>query len=244
MPTASTTSEPRSAQGPVPADLKAWNTELNRTHAMAMLRERGGRLVRHIESRRCDLIAGVVRRLRPELVVDVGCEDGFIAQRYVDEVGELVLADLDGEALAASPLASHPRVRLVETDATAPRELDAWLGARRVDLVVLSALLEHLPDPHLALRSLTALVRPGGHLLVYLPADGPILFFKSVLKHTRLGGLVRGLSLEPAPGHLHRFHRKACQRLLAPYGRIRSLTFDPICLGYLALVRVTDEGDR
>ena len=218
-------------------DLRAWNRALNRTHAMADMRARAGRIVRAIEERRRRLVCDRVRRLRPRLVVDVGCEDGWIAEGYVDAVEQLVLADLDPDVLAAATLCRHPRVEAVVVDATQPRALEAHLAGRRPDLIVLCALLEHLPRPAAALDALRPLLAPGGRFLVYLPADGPILMAKAVLKHTRTGGLIKGLSLAPAPGHLHRFARRDVAGLLAPYGVIEEISFDPVCLGYVALVR-------
>jgi hypothetical protein len=73
--------------------------------------------------------------------------------------------------------------------------------------------------------------------VVYVPADGPILLAKRVLKSTRLGGWIRGLSLEPAPGHLQQFHRASLVRLLAPHGDLLEVTFDPVALGYVAVLR-------
>ena len=46
--------------------------------------------------------------------------------------------------------------------------------------------------------ALRHVLRPRGRFVVYLPADGPILLAKAVLRTSRLGGLVRGLSLDPA----------------------------------------------
>jgi hypothetical protein len=73
--------------------------------------------------------------------------------------------------------------------------------------------------------------------VIYVPADGPILFAKGVLKATRLGSLVKGLSLEPAPGHVQRFTRTSLVRLLAPFGDLLEVTFDPVALGYVAVLR-------
>lgn len=228
----------RAVSATAPAsDFAVRNRELNRTHAMASMRARAGRIVNGIESRRRKLVADRVRRLAPDVVVDVGCEDGWIAASYVDHVGRLVLADLDADVLAAAELARHPSVRAVVADALAPEALRAELGERGADVIVISALLEHLPDPAAALRALSALLAEDGRFVVYLPADGVILLAKSLLKRSRLGSLVRGLSLEPAPGHLHRFTRRDVARLLKPCGIVEELTFDPVCLGFVAVVR-------
>jgi 2-polyprenyl-3-methyl-5-hydroxy-6-metoxy-1,4-benzoquinol methylase len=229
---------PPAAPSGAAADLKAWNAALNETHAMATLRDEGGVVVRHLEARRRRLIVDTLRALAPRRLIDVGCEDGWLAESYAAFVPEVVLSDIDGAVLAKSRAAQQPGVRVIEADATQPAALVEHLGAGWADVVLLSALLEHLPDPHGALRALRSLLVPGGDVVVYLPADRPILLLKRILKATHLGGLVGGLSLEPAPGHLHTFARKDVVRLLRPYGRITRLQFDPLCLGYLAVVRI------
>jgi len=227
------------AAGPLaspPAERAAWNADLNRTHAMAGLRARGGRLVRAIEERRRRLVAERVLRRHPRVVVDLGCEDGWMAEGYAAKVERLVLADLDPAVLAEAPLARRLGVECVTADALAPGALLERLGPGGADVIVLSALLEHLPVPGQALEALTPLLKAGGAFVIYVPADGPILLAKRVLKTTRLGGLVRGLSLEPAPGHLQRFDRATLARLLAPHGRLVELSFDPAVLGYVAVL--------
>lgn len=219
-----------------PADLAAWNRDLNRSHAMADLRARGGRVVRAVEARRRALVARAVRRARPRVVVDVGCEDGWIAEAYAPAVERVVLADVDGAVLARSALLGRPGTSTVVCDALDPRPLARHLGPRGADVVLLSALLEHLPDPGAALGALAPLLAPGGVFVVYVPADRPILLLKRVLKATRLGRLVRGLPLEPAPGHLQVFTRATLARLLRAHGRLRHLAFDPVALGYVAVL--------
>ena len=54
---------------------------------------------------------------------------------------------------------------------------------------------------------------------------------------TRLGGLVRGVSLAPAPGHVRTFDRSSLVRLLKPFGVLEEVVFDPAVLGYAAVVR-------
>ena len=213
------------------------NEALNRTHAMAGLRERGGRVVRAIEERRRGLVVSRVLDRKPRVVVDVGCEDGWIAEAYADAVPRVVLSDLDPAMLARCALAGRPGVETVPADALAPVPLLRHVGRGGADVVVLSALLEHLPEPAAALVALTPLLAPGGVFVIYVPADGPILFAKRVLKTTRLGALVRGLSLDPAPGHVQRFDRASLVRLLAPHGEILEVTFDPVALGYVAVLR-------
>jgi len=228
---------PRPAASPVlrgPSVDPAANAALNATHDMAGLRARGGRIVRAIEARRRRLVAERVLRSRPGVVADVGCEDGWVAEAYAAGVGETVLVDLDPAMLVRARAKRLPRVRTLEGDAIDP----ALLPPRAADVVVLSAVLEHLPRPELALRAARSALRAGGRIVVYVPADGPILWAKRLLRATGLSRLVPGVSLEPAPGHLRTFDRASLVRLLAPFGTLEEVAFDPAVLGYAAVVRV------
>src|SRR5262245_7322686 len=133
-----------------------------------------------------------------------------------------------------------PRARCVVGDAT-QRSL---VPPGSADVVVLSAILEHLPRPEEALAAWAPALVPGGRFVVFVPADGPILFAKRVLRATRLGALARGVSLEPAPGHVVTFTRRRLARLLGAFGVVENLTFDPAVLGYAATVRAHGPGPR
>lgn len=213
---------------------------LNRTHDMAGLRSRGGIVVRSIEDRRRDLVAARVRRAlasapaasRGGVVADVGCEDGWIARAYAEHALETILVDVDPCVLARA--FAIPRSRTVVADA-------ASIGAvapASVDVVVLSAILEHVPDPRAVLAAWAPALRAGGRFVVYVPADRPILALKRVLRLMRLRFLVRGISLEPAPGHVRTFSRRSLVRLLKPFGVLEEIEFDPAVLGYAATVRL------
>jgi SAM-dependent methyltransferase len=203
---------------------------------MAGMRARGGALVRAVEERRRALVARRVLRARPRTVVDVGCEDGWIASAFASEVGDTVLVDVDPAVLEAAAARGLPRTRTVCADATAVEAVPAGSA----DVVVLSAILEHLSDPAAALRAWRPALARGGRFVVYVPADGPILLAKGVLRATGLSVLARGVSLEPAPGHVVRFTRASLAALLRPFGAVEEVTFDPLCLGYAATLRVNE----
>jgi 2-polyprenyl-3-methyl-5-hydroxy-6-metoxy-1,4-benzoquinol methylase len=52
----------------------------------------------------------------------------------------------------------------------------------KVDAIWCSALLEHVDAPHILLRRLNGLLKPGGLLCVYVPTISPISFFRHVPK--------------------------------------------------------------
>jgi SAM-dependent methyltransferase len=220
--------------------LAAWNATLNRTHDMAALRARGGGVVRAIEARRRRLVASRVLRSprdaagRLGVVADVGCEDGWIAEAWADRATETWLVDCDPAMLERAARRRLPRARTLVGEATDP----ACLPPASVDVLVLSAVLEHLPRPERALEALVPAVRPGGRVVAYVPADRPILLAKGLLRRTGLSRLARGVSLDPAPGHLQTFDRASFAALLRPFGALLDLSFDPGTLGYVAVLRV------
>lgn len=222
-----------------PVDLASWNRGLNREHAMAGLRARGGRIVRAIEDRRRRLVAACVGAGPQGRAVDAGCEDGWMTAAWAAGCESLVLLDVDPQPLAdaARSLAPLTHVRTAALDVTDPAAVAACLPTSSFDVVVVSALLEHVPEPDRVLEALMPALAPGGRLVAYVPADGPILAAKRVLKSTRLGFLVKGLPLDPAPGHLHRFDRRSFARLLGRHGVVTRIGFDPAVLGYLGVVR-------
>ncbi|HVG93281.1 MAG TPA: class I SAM-dependent methyltransferase [Planctomycetota bacterium] len=169
----------------------------------------------------------------PRTVVDVGAEDGWMAEAYASQVGATVLVDLDPAMLERARARALPRTQTVVGDARGPVPLPPGSA----DVVVLSAVLEHLVDPATALSAWAPVLAPGGRFVVYVPADRPILAAKRVLRATRLGGLVKGVSLAPAPGHVRTFDRSSLVRLLKPFGVLEEVVFDPAVLGYAAVVR-------
>lgn len=222
-------------------------SRLNRTHDMAGLRSRGGIVVRSIETRRRELVVARVRRAivlstspsgpgaSPSgVVVDVGCEDGWIAQGYAAHARETILVDVDPIVLERARAASIPRSRTVTADAAAR----GAVPPSSADVIVLSAILEHVSDPGAVLAAWAPALRDGGRFVIYVPADRPILTLKRLMRMTRLGFLARGVSLDPAPGHVRTFSRRSLVRLLKAFGVLEEVEFDPAVLGYAATVRV------
>jgi SAM-dependent methyltransferase len=225
------------ARSPVPfptATTRDAVAALNRTHDMAGLRARGGLVVRSIEARRRALVVRRVLRAGGGVVVDVGSEDGWIAAGYAAHVRETILVDLDPSMLARARARGLPRVRTLEADAAAPDVL----APASVDVVVLSAVLEHVPRPEAVLHAWAPALRVGGRFVVFVPADRPILAAKRLLRATGLHRLARGVSLDPAPGHVRTFTRRSLVRLLNPFGVLEEVEFDPAVLGYAATLRV------
>lgn len=145
----------------------------------------------------------------PGSVLDVGCGEGVLTQRWA-------------RALAPRPVAGidlpDPKLR-AEWDSRREANLEFCSGRAEslpfaddeVDLVAAIETLEHLPDPHAALAEMGRVARR--HLLVSVPRE-PLW---------RALNLVRGAywgQLGNTPGHVNHFSRRAFITLLEAYGEV------------------------
>lgn len=140
-----------------------------------------------------------------ESVVEVGSGVGhFSAQLAAHRPRRLVLTDDDAPSLAAlrERYAGTPGIEV--RPLTLPGRPD--LG-EPVDSVVAINVLEHIPDDIGALRDLSAAVRPGGRLVLWVPA------------HERLYG-----EFDRKVGHVRRYDRRSLTAAVEAAGlRIREI---------------------
>lgn len=105
-----------------------------------------------------------------EVVLDIGCGDGFFSSFCAKRGAELILADIDGDALAKArvKMAEYPDVRLttLETDANPIPLPDA-----SVDVVMALEVLEHVEDPDAFMRELVRVAKPGARFLLAVPGE-------------------------------------------------------------------------
>lgn len=168
--------------------------------------------------------AWIVDRARPSLhgrVLDAGAGTGTFTDAIAPLVDEVVA--LEPEARFVAGLRDRFRgrdgVTVVEGDAEQP---PAGLG--RFDAVVCFNVLEHVPDDVRALRSLHSLLRPGGVLLLLVPA------------HPALTG-----PFDRAVGHVRRYRRRELEARLTAAGLdVRELRHvNPVgALGWAVRIRL------
>lgn len=94
--------------------------------------------------------------------LDVGCGDGFLANRLARRVPRVVAIDVDKPVLERAKQ-RFPDAPVIWRNADVLEARDE-LGS--FDAVVSNATLHHLPDTREALRRLRDLVRPGGTLAI------------------------------------------------------------------------------
>lgn len=130
-------------------------------------------------------------------VLDVGCGTGFVLERLLDHFDAWGL-EPDASVRARASERAAPRIRAGSTT-----DFSAVAG-EPFDAVLLLDVLEHLDDDAEGLRAVLPLVRPGGVVLLTVPAMPWLWSSHDVLnehrrRYTRrtLGSLVHGAGLSP-----------------------------------------------
>ncbi len=200
-----------------PGAVAAWNRALNRRFGMENLRQHGNPFVRWIERRRRARIAACVPSF--DRALDVGAEDGTVAKTWAHKGRFALLLDVDPAML-----------RRATGDCVAADAARLPLAPGSLDVVVLSAVLEHVVDPAAALDEAVRVLRPGGTIVAYVPWDSAVLSLKRWARRLRIGlGKLHG---DLAPGHLRVFHRARLRRLFEPVTRTLRIRLDPLSVGY------------
>ncbi len=116
--------------------------------------------------------AWILKDFRPFLrghAVEIGAGIGSYSQQILPHVGalELVEPSTPLHRRLASRFAADPRVTVT------PASVEAWTRATPNavrDTAVMINVLEHIADDRDVLRELHRVLRPGGHLLLFVPA--------------------------------------------------------------------------
>jgi 2-polyprenyl-6-hydroxyphenyl methylase/3-demethylubiquinone-9 3-methyltransferase len=195
----------------------AWNRALNRRYAMENLRGHSSGLVRRIEARRRRAVAALVPPF--DRALDLGAEDGSLAAAWAAKGRHTVLLDLDAAML-----------RRAGRSAVAADAARLPLAPASFDVVVLSAILEHVLEPEAVVAECARVLRPGGCLVAYVPWDAAVVPLKRWARRAGLG--LGPLHPGAAPGHLRVFDRARLRRLFAPRAASLRVRLDPLSLGY------------
>ncbi len=126
-----------------------------------------------------------VRNLRPAagaVILEIGCSSGFLLRELVSSFPEAVVLGADVVKKPLQRLAKTlPGVPLMRFDL-----LQCPLPEGSIDVLLMLNVLEHIEDDASALRKAFALLKPGGALILEVPA-GPALYdaYDAELRHFR-----------------------------------------------------------
>jgi len=129
-------------------------------------------------------------------ILEVGAGHGTLTEGLA-RYGRVTATDLSPRCVDAlrSRYASWPNVDVLEGD------VDTVTAGRSYDSAVLVNVLEHIPDDRAALRTLWAALRPGGTVILYVPA------FEALYGN-----------YDRMVGHYRRYRRPALNALVAEAG--------------------------
>jgi SAM-dependent methyltransferase len=122
---------------------------------------------------RDDRVVRLVRRHAPPwsegaALLDIGCGYGYLLRRFLERY-RLVGIDLSAHA-AARTTTRIPGALVLAADVQRTLPLD-----HRFDVVLAVNVVEHLPDPAVAVESIREVLLPGGLCVIHLPTiNGPV----------------------------------------------------------------------
>ena len=114
---------------------------------------------------RCWVVKGIIRKLAATDFIEIGAASGHMAD-WMNKRQKM-----SGIAVEISPMAiAMMRERLAGNDEVEIFEQDSIHLEAQADVLLSTEVLEHIEDDHAALKNWFELVRPGGHLLLSVPA--------------------------------------------------------------------------
>jgi SAM-dependent methyltransferase len=115
-----------------------------------------------------DLAAGLIRRLRPGVVLDAGCGEGYGLVKLA-EAGAPRVVGIDLEPPVVAHVQATYAARDQRIEAHVAELMDLPLADDEVDVTVSFQVIEHLHDIPGYLRSLGRVTRSGGTILIATP---------------------------------------------------------------------------
>jgi 2-polyprenyl-3-methyl-5-hydroxy-6-metoxy-1,4-benzoquinol methylase len=148
-------------------------------------------------------------RAAPSSLLDVGCGEGVLVERWARQLGggRVVGIDLEEESIQAGwaeRQAPNLEYRVMEAE-------NLPFAADEFDLAAAIEVLEHVPDPEHTLSEMARCAER--HLLVSVPRE-PLW---------RMLNMARGAYLSQlgnTPGHLNHWSRRSFVRLLSRHGEV------------------------
>jgi 2-polyprenyl-3-methyl-5-hydroxy-6-metoxy-1,4-benzoquinol methylase len=146
---------------------------------------------------------------RPASVLDVGCGEGVLTERWAERLGDgrVVGIDLDDPKLR-SEWAARRRDNL---EFRAEEATSLSFADDEFDLVAAIEVLEHLPEPEATLAEMARVA--GGWLLVSVPRE-PLWRALNMARGAYWG------SLGNTPGHVNHWSKRGFVSLLSRYGEV------------------------
>jgi 2-polyprenyl-6-hydroxyphenyl methylase/3-demethylubiquinone-9 3-methyltransferase len=160
-------------------------------------------------------------------VVDVGCGGGILSESLAAKKAEVTGIDVAPRVLATARLHLHESGLDVDYRQQTVEELAAQ-EAGSFDVVTCMEMLEHVPDPASVIRSVSDLLKPGGHAFFSTLNRTPLAFALGIVGAEHVARLL--------PRGTHRYDRFIKPSELSAWARdagflvadIRGLHYNPL----------------
>jgi 2-polyprenyl-3-methyl-5-hydroxy-6-metoxy-1,4-benzoquinol methylase len=147
-------------------------------------------------------------RAAPRSVLDVGCGEGVLTQRWAERLdGRVVGIDLDDPAIQAEwakRQAPNLEYRVMKAE-------DLPFADGEFDVATAIEVLEHVPDPEHTVSEMARVA--SGHLLVSVPRE-PLWRALNIAR----GAYLRDLG--NTPGHVNHWSKRSFVELLSRHGEV------------------------
>jgi 2-polyprenyl-3-methyl-5-hydroxy-6-metoxy-1,4-benzoquinol methylase len=166
-------------------------------------------VVRRLMSRFEATLGQLFTQAAPESVLDVGCGEGVLTERWARALGTRPVVGLDLEDPKLRAEWERRRRPNLSFRASAAENLP--FADDEFDLAAAIEVLEHVPDPEATVAEMARVAR--GHLLVSVPHE-PLWRALNVAR----GAYLRQLG--NTPGHVNHWTRRGFVGLLARHGEV------------------------
>lgn len=182
-------------------ELAEWNDEMVRKyHSEGIIYESKNPLLRFIENHRLKVMLKLARVSRNDVVLDVGCGEGYLIS-MIPRTVKVVGLDISKVALekAEELLRNKDNVKLVFGDAQKMRfKKDSF------DKVLCSELIEHVPEPRDVIKSVYKVLKPKGIFVISIPDEKKVRKIVKMLKMIGIYKFLHGMrKKEDYDWHLH-----------------------------------------
>lgn len=126
-----------------------------------------------------------------QLILDVGCGNGWVAQHFSTKDVHLISMDIskNNPTRVMQQFPGHNHSGLVADVFHLP------IKKNSIDCIIASEIIEHVPDPKLFIQKLLEVLKPGGQLIISTPYKEKIEYYLCV--HCN--------KMTPKNAHLHSF---------------------------------------
>lgn len=157
-----------------PQEFRTWNENMLNKYDPDAFHHHHNPLIRFIESKRVRVIFRMMDINEDDYVIEIGCGAGNVIEKAPR--GKLIGVDISSSILLKAKQRLNKEVHLFQADAqNLPCKDEVFMQ------VICSEVLEHLLDPHVALKEIARILKNKAIAIISIPNESLINRIKSLL---------------------------------------------------------------